>query len=113
MQPRTAVVNSNIDFSRDRRFWLLALAMVAAQLLALWTLCNFQVRKAQLREATAQVDRMAVADCLRHVPGASRLSCVARDVPRNRGPAAVAQEGVGGAPLTLSRPVPVNYVYHR
>jgi hypothetical protein len=36
--------------------------MVAAQLLALWLLCSFQVRKAELRHAAAQAEQLAVAE---------------------------------------------------
>ena len=50
------------DVSHDKLFWGVALAMVAAQLLALWLLCSFQVRKAELRHAAAQAEQLAVAE---------------------------------------------------
>ena len=64
------------DVSRDKLFWAIASAMVVGQLVAFWMLCSHQVRKAEVRHATAQVERMAVADCLRYIPDATLDSCV-------------------------------------
>ncbi len=75
------------DVSRDKLFWAIASAMVVGQLVAFWMLCSHQVRKAEVRDATAQVERMAVADCLRYIPGATLSSCAARIAPLDRGSA--------------------------
>jgi hypothetical protein len=105
---------SNIaDASRDRLFWLTASAMVVGQLVAFWMLCSDQVRTAEARDATVQVERMAVADCLRHTPEATLDSCSARLATNGRqeaGTAAMHSSG-GAAPAMMSSVVPVNYVY--
>ncbi|MEO8653168.1 MAG: hypothetical protein ABI409_03490 [Ramlibacter sp.] len=106
-----------IDVSRDKLFWAIASAMVAGQLMAFWMLCSYQVRKAQVRDATTQVERLAVADCLRHVPGATLGSCVATLAPQDRGSAFVTvahqptSPSNSAAPGWMSSAVPVNYVY--
>ena len=41
-------------------------------------LCSQQVRKAQARDAAWQVERMAMADCLRYIPKATLHSCASR-----------------------------------
>ena len=87
------------DASRDRAtFWLTATALVLAQLLAFWMLCSHQVRKAEVRHASLQADSLAIADCMRYVPGATLTSCTLRVAPLARGPEAVnAQNGVTGS----------------
>lgn len=91
---------------RDRAFWIAASVLVVGQLVAFWMLCSHQVRMAQVRHASAQVERLAVADCLRYVPNATLGSCSARMAPLDNQVAAAARpprdEGV----------TPVNYVYH-
>jgi len=66
---------------RDRLFWWVLATLVGGQLLALWMLCSHQVRKAQVRDATLQVQRVAVADCLRYIPRATLNSCASRVDP--------------------------------
>jgi hypothetical protein len=60
---------------RVRFFWVGVAAVVVAQLAAFWMLCRQQVLDAQAREAVVQVQRVAMADCLRHLPRATSSSC--------------------------------------
>lgn len=102
------------DVYRDKLFWAIASAMVVGQLGAFWALCSQQVRKAEMREATTQVERMAVSDCLRYIPGATLSSCAANIAPLDRGTSQVAHQQVPvntAAPDAPSSPVPVNYVF--
>lgn len=101
-RPQTKTEN----IARDRVFWLAATVLVLGQLLAFWMLCSHQVRQAQVRHASAQVERMAVVDCLRQVPDATFSSCAAKAAPGDRAVAQFAARA-GGAET-----VPVNYVYH-
>lgn len=94
-------------FPRDQAFWLAASVLVLGQLLAFWMLCAHQVRKAEVRHASVQVERFALADCLRHVPNATLSGCAARVAPLDRQAQALA---AGGAPADPSV-VPVNSVY--
>jgi len=90
------LLDQSADVSRDKKFWLIASAVVLGQLVAFWMLCSHQVRKAEVRDAGAKVERMAVADCLRYIPGATASSCAAS----------------AGAPRAqMSAAVPVNFVY--
>lgn len=92
---------------RDQAFWLGATVLVLGQLVAFWMLCSQQVRKAEVRNAAMQVERVALADCLRHVPHATLTSCAQRLAPpdgRAQALAAVPAEAAIGT-------VPVNYVY--
>lgn len=91
---------------RDRVFWLAATVLVLGQLLAFWMLCSHQVRQAEARHASAQVERMAVVDCLRSVPNATLGSCTARVAPPDREAASFA-----AARNAAVQVVPVNYVY--
>jgi hypothetical protein len=68
---------------RDKRFWALIATLAVGQLVAFWMLCNYQVRQAQARGATVQVERMAVAACLRYGPGAIPDHCAARLATRH------------------------------
>jgi hypothetical protein len=76
---RPAFLDRHFDpqthWPRHRGVWLVLGAIVAAQLMALWMLCSQQVRKAETRNARLQVQQMALADCLRYVPGATAASC--------------------------------------
>ena len=69
---------------RGKLFWPVLAVLVAGQLLAFWMLCIHQVRKAEVRDATLQVQRVAVADCLRYIPRATLNSCVTRVDPNSR-----------------------------
>jgi hypothetical protein len=108
------LLSKTADASRDKLFWLTASAMVFGQLVAFWMLCSDQVRTAEARDATVRVERMAVADCLRHTPQATLNSCSARLATNGSqgeaGTAAMHASG-GAAPAMMSSVVPVNYVY--
>lgn len=80
---------------RDQVFWLSATALVLGQLLAFWMVCSQQVRKAEVRHAASQVERTAVADCLRYIPHATLISCAARIAPLD--PQAHAMAGAAAA----------------
>ena len=95
-------------FPRDQAFWLGATVLVLGQLVAFWMLCSQQVRKAEVRSAAMQVERVALADCLRHVPNATLHGCAQRIAPGDgaaRALAAVPVDASGGGAT------PVNYVY--
>jgi len=106
-------LHKTIDASRDKAFWLAATVLVLGQLIAFWMLCSHQVRKAEVRHASMQVERIAVADCLRHVPSATLSGCVSRVAPLDRGSQAVA--AMGGSGSRGAGPavdvVPINHVY--
>jgi hypothetical protein len=69
---------------REKLLWPVLAVLVTGQLLAFWMLCIHQVRKAEVRNATLQVQRVAVADCLRYIPHATLNSCAARVDPGSR-----------------------------
>jgi hypothetical protein len=69
---------------REKLLWPVLAVLVASQLLAFWMLCIHQVRKADVRNATLQVQRVAVADCLRYIPRATLNSCASRVDPGSR-----------------------------
>lgn len=92
---------------RDRAFWIGAAVLVLGQLVAFWMLCSQQVRKAEVRNAAMQSERVALADCLRSVPHASLTSCTQRVGPPDARAQAFAAASTG-APAGV---VPVNYVY--
>lgn len=90
---------------RDQAFWLGATVLVLGQLVAFWMLCSQQVRKAEVRNAAMQVERLALADCLRYVPHATLTSCAQRVAPLDG-------RALAGAPANAAPGVvPVNYVY--
>lgn len=92
---------------RDQAFWLGAAVLVLGQLAAFWMLCSEQVRKAEVRSAALQVERLALADCLRSVPQATLTSCAQRVAPLDGRAPALAGAPANAAPSV----VPVNYVY--
>jgi hypothetical protein len=100
---------------RGRLFWVILGALAVGQLLAFWMLCSHQVRKAQMRDVSLQVQRVAVADCLQYIPRATLNSCATRVDPGSRTavmatgdkPAAAAD----AAPTTMSSAVPVSISY--
>lgn len=97
---------------RDKLLWPVLVTLVLGQLLAFWMLCSHQVRKAEVRNATLEVQRVAVADCLRYIPRATLTSCVHRVDPNSRPDVLMAGEGAAGAPRTgMSTAVPVNFAY--
>lgn len=54
------------------------LALIAALLLAFSAVCGEQVRRAQERDASLQMRRTAVSDCLEYAPKATRSGCLRR-----------------------------------
>lgn len=84
---------------RDKLLRAVLLALVAAQLLAFYMLCSHQVRKQQARQTAAEVERMAVSDCLQYLTNSTIASCAGR-------PAAAAQPDGGSGGVT-----PVNYAW--
>jgi hypothetical protein len=88
---------------RNPALWWLLGALLAAQLMALWMLCNQQVRKAEARNAEVQMTQMALSDCLQYIPGSTFASCTAR-----LGLAAASQPATV-APGAAQRAVPVSY----
>lgn len=61
---------------RDRVFWLVLTVLVSSQLLAFYMLCSHQVRKAEVRQAAAEVQRLATSDCLEYLAQSTIGSCV-------------------------------------
>jgi len=102
--------HTTADASRDRAFWLAATVLMLGQLLAFWMLCSHQVRKAEVRHASAQVERIALADCLRYIPNATLGSCALRVAPLDRGQA-LAATGASRVPGAATDVVPINHVY--
>lgn len=68
-------IDPETQWPRHRGFWVVVGLLVAGQLMALWLLCSQQVRKAEVRQAQLAVQQMALADCLRYIPGATVGSC--------------------------------------
>ncbi|NPC54727.1 hypothetical protein [Caenimonas soli] len=93
--------------SPGKLFWSVIVALMLGQIVAFWMLCSHQVRKAQVRDATLQVERMAMSDCLRYIPKSTLNSCASRVVQnREPGPALAA----GGAPAASpAKPVKVAF----
>ena len=112
--PRTTVKSA--DVSGNKLFWVVASAIVIGQLVAFWMLCSHQVHKAEMRTAAAKVERLAVADCLLNIPGATLGNCAA-SAAAGRDPAAVtvaqdqATAPAGATPARMSAVVPVNLAY--
>ena len=103
------------DVPRDKLFWGVIGALVVGQLLAFWMLCTHQVRKAEVRDATLQVQRVAVADCLRYIPKATLHGCANRVDPSHRVDNLMAAEtqpaNATAARTTMSSATPVNFSY--
>jgi hypothetical protein len=98
---------------RDKLLWPVLVTLAAAQLLAFWMLCSHQVRKAEVRDATLQVQQVAVADCLRYIPRATLNSCLRRvDPTRTPDVVMAAESGAPGAARTvMTTAVPVSFAY--
>jgi hypothetical protein len=107
------------DVQLRRMFWAVVSALALVQLAAFWLLCSHQVRKAEVRDATAQVQRVAISDCLQYIPHATLHGCAARVDP------AAHEDGtllVGAQPTTVAagalpgsvpgNAVPVNFAFH-
>jgi hypothetical protein len=102
--------------SRDPLIGWIASLMALGLLAAFWMLCSHQVHKAEVRDASAKVERMAVADCLGSIPGATLSSCAASVASgRVAGAATVAHDkatsSAGAIHARMSTAVPVNFAY--
>ncbi len=114
--PPTRLLTASAGWSRDRWFRVALVALAAALLGAFWMLCNHQVRKAQMRDMSLEVQRVAVADCLRYIPHATLNSCVNRVDPSRHdagteaaGRRAAAQDAPGAS---MSSATAVSVSYH-
>lgn len=100
------VLAKSPDTSPGKLFWTLILALIAGQFIAFWMLCVHQVRKAEVRDATLQVERMAMADCLRYIPKATLNSCASRVAKgREAGPVLAGHKPSGNAAVAGATPV--------
>ena len=80
MLPR--LLDKTADTPRDRILWGVIFTLLVAQIIAFAMLCNYQVKKAEARDAALQVERTAVADCMQYTPRATASSCANRPVPQ-------------------------------
>jgi hypothetical protein len=92
------------DVPSRRIFWAVVSMLALVQLAAFWMLCSHQVRKAEVRDATLQVQRIAISDCLQYIPHATLHGCAARVDPAAHDDGALLA-GVPGNALA------VNYAY--
>ena len=76
MLPR--LLDQTADTPRDRILWGVIFALLGAQIVAFWMLCNYQVKKAEARDAMQQVERTALADCMQYIPKATMSGCTTR-----------------------------------
>lgn len=98
--------------ARDKLLWPVLVTLVVVQLVAFWMLCSHQVRKAEVHNATVQMQRVAVSECLRYVPRATLNSCAHRVDPRSRPDVLMAGDGAPGARrAVMSTVVPVGFSY--
>jgi hypothetical protein len=97
--------------SREKIFWAFIGMLAVGQLIAIWMLCSHQVSLAQARQATAQVERMALADCLRAAPGLASRECEARLAAPRHDPRAVlaASENTAHFSAAAGRAAHVNF----
>jgi hypothetical protein len=95
---------TSADVQSRRIFWVVVSTLALAQLAAFWLLCSHQVRKAEVRDATLQVQRVAISDCLQYIPHATLHRCAARVDPAAQDDGNVLAGMPGNA-------VPVNYAW--
>ena len=118
MLPQTRQKNvqvPNAHGSYSGLFWAALLALMAVQIAAFWMLCSQQVRKAELRDATAHQERLALAECMSS-PKSTVSGCVARAAAlqgASRNTVLVAGDkaldGAGAPALATNGPVPVSF----
>ena len=106
----SGLLDPQTQMPRTRLFWAVLGVMIFAQLVALWLLCSQQVRKAEARETALQAQQMALADCLRTIPGATRGSC-ARQTGAERHPEPAPVIEVPVATATALPATPVSYAF--
>ena len=104
-------VAKSAENSHGKLFWTLIVTLMVGQFIAFWMLCAHQVRKAEVRDATLLVERMAMADCLRYIPKATLNSCASRVAPQAREAGAVMAGGSPANPAT-PRAKPVKVALH-
>lgn len=114
MRPHT--IENHAGARREKLLWSLLAALVVGQLAALWMICSYQVRRAEMRDVSLQVQRVALADCLRYVPRATLNGCAVRVDPgrsdRNAVNPADDQPAAGPQLRTaMSAVVPVRVAY--
>jgi hypothetical protein len=78
---------------RNRLHWVIGAALVLGQLVAFWMVCSHQVRKAQMRDLTEEVQGVAISDCLQYIPRATLNSCANRVDPYRPGSNAAVPAG--------------------
>lgn len=106
---------SNAGGSHSGLFWAVILALMVAQLAAFWMLCSEQVRKAELRDASARQERLALADCMSSahstvsgcVARAAALQGASRHTVMAAGDKAL--EGAGSPAPGTNGPLPVSF----
>jgi hypothetical protein len=96
---------SSADVPSRSVFWAVVSTLALVQLVAFWMLCSHQVRKAEVRDATLQVQRVAISDCLRYIPHATLHGCAARVDPAARDDGNLLAGMPGNA-------LAVNFAYH-
>jgi hypothetical protein len=98
------VHGSNAQGSYSGLFWAVILALMVAQIAAFWMLCSQQVRNAELRDATAHQERLALTKCMSSskstVSGCVARAAALQGASRNTVLAAgdKALQGAGAAP---------------
>jgi len=114
--PPSRLSTGSAGWSRDRWFRVALVALAAAQLGAFWLLCSQQVRKAEMRDMSLEVRRVAVADCLQYIPRATLNGCVRRVDPLRPDANAVLNAGDKRAPApageAMSSAAAVSVSYH-
>ena len=99
------LLDPQTQMPRTPAVWAVLGTLIIGQLVALVLLCSHQVRKAEARDTEVQVQRLALADCLQYIPGATIATCTSR-LAMQRDPArATAQMGAGQAPAAGVMPV--------
>ena len=77
----TDLPQESASAQRDRLLPVALLALAMGLFVAFWMVCSQQVRKAQMRDVSMQVQRVAIGDCLQYVPRATLNSCASRVDP--------------------------------
>jgi hypothetical protein len=84
---------------REMLMWAALGVVVAGLLASFWMLCSDQVEKAHMRDAHAQVQRVAVSDCLSSMPRSTFHSCSS------------GTSGMQNAHGQVATTVPVNFTF--
>ncbi len=108
----TDLLAKSAPTSPGKLFWLVIVALMLGQIAAFWMLCTQQVRKAEVRDATLKVERMAMADCLRYIPKATLNSCASRVAPQARETGAVVAGGTATNNPAAPRAKPLKVALH-